>query len=419
MPKGAKKRRRTSASEATWEFLVQQQEKEESRGGKSHHTIFQQEVQEKIAEGHFKPAWPAGTEAAGESITETLASASGSMATCMAQLGYIRFAAAMGAAADVSCQQVQQQFEKALLALEDVDPELEADIASYRAAKRTAVRGSVSATFHSLLQRAALDGLHFALWAWGQRQRRQRGSSGGSTVISHPVKLAEVIAAALLTSCVPGAASVYRILDRAEPAARKAWGVRCQHSGAVSGGDDNTDGAKAGPWLKTQCKLLRLLRARWTEAVCAVACLPSSLSLGSRSDDASPVSLRKARRALLAFQFVGRDCAARWMSFAVPSTAAIKGLAWLASSGGGVVELGAHNGYWAAAISRKALTKPDQALKPQKHGDRPDGIVALDIDPPELQLWGGNKRKSGIGRAIVVEEGTATMLADRSSTGEY
>ena len=55
---------------------------------------------------------------------------------------------------------------------------------------------------------------------------------------------------------------------------------------------------------------------------------------------------------MLSFLAVGRDCSARHVSFAVPSGRALKLLRAKAKKGG-VVEIGAHNGYWAWLLASK------------------------------------------------------------------
>ena len=79
------------------------------------------------------------------------------------------------------------------------------------------------------------------------------------------------------------------------------------------------------------------------------------------------------REALLAWQYAGRDCGARWLAFATPSPAALATLARAAQAsedggaGGGLVELGAARGYWVRLLWRRGVVP----------------LTALDISPPE------------------------------------
>ena len=84
------------------------------------------------------------------------------------------------------------------------------------------------------------------------------------------------------------------------------------------------------------------------------------------------------REALLAWQYAGRDCGARWLAFATPNPAALATLARAAQAsedagedggggGGGLVELGAARGYWVRLLWRRGVAP----------------LTALDISPPE------------------------------------
>ena len=71
----------------------------------------------------------------------------------------------------------------------------------------------------------------------------------------------------------------------------------------------------------------------------------------------------KVREALLAWQYAGRDCGARWLAFATPNPAALAALARAAQAPGGgregggaeggLVELGAARGYWVRLLWRR------------------------------------------------------------------
>ena len=103
------------------------------------------------------------------------------------------------------------------------------------------------------------------------------------------------------------------------------------------------------------------------EAVAAVAAARPLL------DCAEP----KVREALLAWQYAGRDCGARWLAFATPNPAALATLARAAQppgggregggAEGGLVELGAARGYWVRLLWRRGVAP----------------LTALDISPPE------------------------------------
>ena len=85
----------------------------------------------------------------------------------------------------------------------------------------------------------------------------------------------------------------------------------------------------------------------------------------------------KVREALLAWQYAGRDCGARWLAFATPNPAALAALARAAQAPGGgregggaeggLVELGAARGYWVRLLWRRGVAP----------------LTALDISPPE------------------------------------
>eukprot|EP01044_Picomonas_judraskeda_P013047 COSAG03_NODE_1932_length_3335_cov_3.273148_2_plen_153_part_00 len=134
------------------------------------------------------------------------------------------------------------------------------------------------------------------LWAWGRR-----------TAINapHPLAATVEIETALLREPL-GAAAARRALDSVGSAAAAAMGEkrRISSKGKEGGGESSL-------WRKGANSLLQFARARWVEAVCAIAAAPQC----SRSDKA------QSREALIGFLAVGRDCAARHMAFAVPSQA--------------------------------------------------------------------------------------------------
>lgn len=228
------------------------------------------------------------------------------------------------------------------------DDEFANDAQLFLAAERKKTKAP--AALRHLQQCASLDVLAFALWALDRRQVTGNGGADASAnAVPHPASVAA--AAERLVLARPGVADALRRLLRPRAAldAAAAWGVRkawLRKEGA----------SKGSPWKPGACLLLQLLRARWCEA--AAAAMDASLDAADR----------RVRASLDAWHFIGRDCGARWLAFVVPGASA---LAALERSGGGrggtgVVELGAHNGYWAQLLAKKGVS-----------------VTALDIDPPK------------------------------------
>ena len=168
--------------------------------------------------------------------------------------------------------------------------------------------GSGPATVLRMLERlSALDSLHFALWDLGHRR--------DCRLARHPAALAVSVAREMLV-LQPSARDMIRQHLHQAPAVAKAWGVRSKW----------LQGGAGLPWYRGGCLLLRLMRARWCEA----ACLLHGSNTGHPASSASSVldaSDEKVRTKLEAWQFVGRDLAARWMAFVIPSPPTLRLLA--------------------------------------------------------------------------------------------
>lgn len=126
---------------------------------------------------------------------------------------------------------------------------------------------------------------------------------------------------------------------------------------------------KGSPWSKvagdSPCDALRMLRARWLEAICL-----------ARSTPSSPQTLK----AISTWLLVGRDITARWHAFAIPSSKILREIK--KRSGGGAIDLGAGVGYWSQLLHQSGVD-----------------VLALDLDPPRDQS-----------KAVKVEFGDATSL---------
>ncbi|EOD39957.1 hypothetical protein EMIHUDRAFT_108724 [Emiliania huxleyi CCMP1516] len=237
------------------------------------------------------PSWPEAVATFGASTVEALAvTHPNELANACASATALRLFLSVPAAGVLPWRhRAQESLETSLQRLA-LDDDLQADVKSYRAATLAAGRSAAPPQLQPLEPLAALDGLLLALWGVGRRRREK---------LAHPVGVMEVAAAVAF-----GLASVSercRSLLRAAPAeVRQSWGVREEW---VRG-----DAPAKTPWRKGGCSLLRLLRARWVEAV----------AVSGGCDCAQP----PVRVALLAWQYAGRDAGARWLAFAVPSTAA-------------------------------------------------------------------------------------------------
>jgi len=220
------------------------------------------------------------------------------------------------------------------------DGEFLADVGAFNAAERRFSRKNASRAPSALrhLQRfTTLDTLHFALWGFAKRQ---------GVDIAHPVELSVLIekVSFAMPETLP---AVRRLLGQESIASlAEAWGARPMWLRGRS------TLRRKGPFRPGCCSLLQLMRSRWVEAVSTVARAKPSLDAADE----------RVRSALMSWQFAGRDCGARWLSFAVPNSDAIQ---TLVGGSSGVVELGAGNGYWAELASDTGLT-----------------VTALDTSPP-------------------------------------
>jgi len=161
---------------------------------------------------------------------------------------------------------------------------------------------------------------------------------------------------------------------RAVRQAVASWGIRKSWLTAGSRG-------QGGPWRPGACKLLQVLRSRWCEA----ACMASSVEL----DAADP----KTRKALHAWQAVGRDCGARWLAFVAPSAAALAAIIGKAKPSP-ITELGAGNGYWASLLADKGAA-----------------VTALDaVPPPEHQQHPAAGVQFGTAESLTEHEGGTLLL---------
>ena len=122
--------------------------------------------------------------------------------------------------------------------------------------------------------------------------------------------------------------------------------------------------------------MLRYLRSRFVEGCCWVAG-------ASERNEVMDWASSKVRGRLLAFLFVGRDACARHQAFAVPTKRAAKAIL---GRSGGVVELGAGNGYWIKVLAREIRRNGGRAERPTQPGAppprTPSMLRALDAVPP-------------------------------------
>mmetsp|Transcript_25690 Transcript_25690/g.84581 ORF Transcript_25690/g.84581 Transcript_25690/m.84581 type:complete len:313 (-) Transcript_25690:22-960(-) len=270
------------------------------------------------------PSWPEAVATFGASAVDALAvTHPNELANACASATALRLFLSVPAAGVLPWRhRAQESLETSLQRLA-LDDDLQADVKSYRAATLAGGRSNAPPQLQPLEPLAALDGLLLALWGVGRRRREK---------LAHPVGVMEVAAAVAFG--LAGVRERCRSLLRAAPAeVRQSWGVREEW---VRG-----DAPAKTPWRKGGCSLLRLLRARWVEAV----------AVSGGCDCAQP----PVRVALLAWQYAGRDAGARWLAFAVPSTAAVEAVVGGGGGGGGAVELGASNGYWARLLATAGL----------------------------------------------------------------
>lgn len=247
-----------------------------------------------------RPRWPFACTAACNAACDALASRSalselGAAATATRAL---RLSRTFGGKFDTAwMEHVEAALSAALRPLRF--SELEADVRSFERGNERFRARSPGGALCALEPLAAIDTLALAIWGTAG----QKGE-----VLEHPAVLAADVERGLLSR--DGVAAAVRRLLRAAPATARCWGARKAW----------LDTGQGSAWKPGACPLLILLRARWVEGVAAVlAAAPSSG--GCAADEA------RVRTALYAWQFAGRDGGARWMSFAVPSAAALSALA--------------------------------------------------------------------------------------------
>ena len=241
---------------------------------------------------------------------------------------------------------LEDKLQEALQLLAGAEAEWAYALNAFRVPKT----GSLEALLRHL---DSFDQLLLRLWA----------RSGGSAAL-HPAELSEASCAYHLQRKDLKAAM--QSLASGTPRALKLsllWGFR---KAWLRRGAGRT--WKPAPWP------LRYLRARWLEASCLVHGHGHALS-----------QKQKLQKAALSWQLAGRDASARCHGFAVPTFGALKLLS--KCSAGGLVELGAGVGYWAALLRRRGVD-----------------VVALDIDPPSGAHGSAGESKVTFGDASSLRE---------------
>lgn len=259
------------------------------------------------------PLWPAALVAYGEELQAAVAKG-GFLADVDGALGVLRalrLALAGGVENEVWLDFAQAQLDDAVQHLGGKDEEFAADLRVFSSLRRSYAKGPMN--LRPLQQRAALDSLHFALWALQQR-------TGCAPSPQHPADLADEIQAVVLS--LPRVAEHVRGIFACEKLRQvaRSWGLR--EAWLTESGVD------ASAWRPGGCDLLRVMRSRWCEAASIVAMAKQPVVADSAS-----------RAAVMAWHCAGRDSGARWMSFAVPSRAALKAVAAGARKSG-LVEFG-------------------------------------------------------------------------------
>jgi hypothetical protein len=293
------------------------------------------------------PKWPAACRPLAESFCAGACGVSG-VATGLAALRALRLSLSLGVGSPEWRVWAEQRLEESLCR-PPVIPGASPDVKSYHSESRAARNAPGGAAVSLLRQLCALDRLEAVLWDVARRSAgpppvllAQKGASTGTPPALSgaaasagpppvlPAVVAEAAAAAHLATCDEGAATARRVLA-AIPGVATTWGARTEWLEREEG----------PPWREGACALLRLMRARWVECVC------HAFRMGSNTDP------KRAQAAVLRWQLAGRDIGARFFSFSVPGSKALRCLAGLAAEGA-VVELGAHNGHWAACVEKRA-----------------------------------------------------------------
>ena len=262
----------------------------------------------------------------------------------------LRFALALGFVTSLACETLEGWLVEGLAHL-DQDAELAGDVDLFGRNYVDVARGAAlrrdlqrngdcnvplarGACLRLDLQRyGALDGLHTALWAFSRRT---------GAPVPHPVALAVSIERALLSqpSALQALVKVMGVIG-ADAATAMGMSATTTHKSWVKGSNkcdvflidfhlfidfrlDFHRVSKMAFALKTEkwrFRLQSLLRARWVEGVCA---LSDSAPAGVCEESGLPYADSATRVAVLSFIGVGRDCSARHVSFAVPSSRALK-----------------------------------------------------------------------------------------------
>lgn len=267
------------------------------------------------------PAWPPACRPLAEALCDgACGTGPASVDSGLAALRALRLSLSLGVGSRDWRAWAEQRLEDALCR-PPVVTAASPDVKSYHSESRAARHAAGGAAVSLLRQLCALDRLGAVLWDMSRR--------GTGPPVHLPAAVAEAAAVAHLAACADGAATARRVLA-AVPEVARAWGAR----------DDWLARGEGEPWRDGACALLRLMRARWLECVC----------LTRRMEGVDP---KRAEAAVLRWQLAGRDVGARFLSFAIPSREALRCLAGLAVAGG-LVELGAHNGHWAACVDKRA-----------------------------------------------------------------
>ena len=260
-------------------------------------------------------------------------------------------------------QLLEDKLQEALQVLAAADPQwMNAGLGCLP--KELTKRKSSTESVETLLRHLDFfDQLLFRLW---------RGRGGDD--IRHPAELSEAACECHLQRKPELRAALQSLLLSTKRATKRAvlWDFR--KAWLLRG---------AGPPWKAAPLPLRFLRARWLEASCLV-------ELYAATNATDRQRRNRLQKAVLNWQLAGRDASARCHGFAVPSARALKVLKKY-SRKGGLVELGAGVGYWAALLRRRGVH-----------------VVALDIDPPEEK--GDEMHKVDFGDASSLRKLSCDML---------
>jgi len=310
-----------------------------------------------------QPTWPEVLAAQGEELYTAACKAQYDLPGAIAVLRALRLCLAAGLDNEGWLDYLDNKLHSAVRLLSMGNQEFTSEAEDWmkegrkRGQKRQRSGAAMPAGLKLFPRMAALDRLNFAFWDLGRRK---------GVKMVHPVKLANAVQAVSLQ--LPGVVDALRDILGHKGAKQicRSWGVSPNWL--------RKKGAEGKPFRRGGCTLLQLLRARWCEAAGLVA--------RAEKDHVLDAANSRTRSALLAWQYIGRDCGARWMALVMPSTKALIKLASGARKNG-LVELGAGNGYWARLLAEEKVA-----------------VHALDVDPPELPSPGA-----------VVKMGTAKDLA--------